>query len=137
MSSEPELFSTDENDITFTINKEALEKFRIAAAKAFGATLVKRVQGDVIPSLGPKNFEGEAMERLTALNLPLTKLAIQEQCDLLFSEFTKNSENTVVYNEGTNLLEVNKHVVEGEYGSLFWPASKTLSRTAEDLSQQG
>ena len=127
-----DMFKNKPEDKKAIFNEDAMKEFKKHLLKSFAYTLKTRVLSDVLPSLGPKNFEGEAINYLRKKNIPLTEKVIKEFSTTILQEFRKNIDDMVVYDEETNMLTISPFIAAFEYGDMYRPILKTLSRAIEE-----
>lgn len=123
---------TDNSDVgEITLNEKAVESFKADLLKTLMLELKDQVTQAVIPSLGPKNFEGEAIEYLRLSALPLTDLEIEKHSKAIFLEFTKNVDDLIVYDKDTNTLIVSPFIEACEFGDYYRPLLKLITKSIE------
>jgi hypothetical protein len=128
------------------INKEAMNSFQKDLQKQYALSIKQHVLQDAIPSLGPKNFEGEAIEFLRQNMLPITEKGLPEIKGIrpaipgvkelsltMLTTFVKNIDDMIVYDEEANLIVISPFIMSLEYGDFYRPILKTLTRSIEDL----
>lgn len=139
-------FSPDEkfNGSSFIINEEAMENFRVDLTKALVVSIKEQVIGNVIPSLGPKNFEGEAITYMKLKKIPISDngfpgipnvrdpiLGVKQYSAMIYKEFINNVDGMIIYNEADNVIELSPYIEAFEFGDYYKPVLKTITRAIE------
>lgn len=134
----------ESSDIVF--DSDALEQFKKELSKALVISIRDQVIGDVIPSLGPKNFLPEALEYMKQNEIPLSENGlpalkgvrdkaipgINQIAQDIFKSFVANVDDLVVYDEDTNLIVISPFIMALEYGDLYRPLLQTITRSVEN-----
>ena len=121
-----------------------MEDFTIDLTKLLINAIKEEILGDVIPSLGPQNFRGEAITYMKDNNIPLTELGIPGVKDvsadvlgikqysiLMLQGFIDNVDALIVYDEVENEILVSPIIMALEYGDFYRPVLKTITRAIE------
>ncbi|MCI4435821.1 MAG: hypothetical protein JHC33_03300 [Ignisphaera sp.] len=137
-------FIFDDKDSESTIDKEAQDSFEKDIIKAIMEELKDQVINMVIPSLGPKNFEGEAIQYMKAKLIPLTEnglaaipgvqdaqLGVKQYSQLILKEFIDNVDKMIVYDEQENTILISPFIDSLEYGDFYRPTLKTITKAIE------
>jgi hypothetical protein len=128
------------------VDEEAMAKFKKDLRRAYALAIKDKVIKDAIPSLGPKNFEGEAIDFLTKNKFPITEKGLPEikgirpaipglkqvQINIL-NEFIKHVDNMIFYDETDDMIYISPFITALEFGDFYRPILKTLTRAMEDL----
>jgi len=115
------------------IDDEALSQLKLTIAKAFADAIKNRVLSDAIPSMGPKNFEGEAIMYLRETKQPMNPKAVAAQSAILFQSFIKDADSMVSFDEESGQVCISPFINALEYGDYFRPILKTLTRAMNDV----
>jgi hypothetical protein len=128
------------------LDKEALALYEQAMVKAIMEALKDQVINMVIPSLGPKNFEGEAIQYMKGKLIPLTEnglaaipgvqdaqLGVKQYSQLILKEFIDNVKDMIVYDEATNCILISPFIDSLEYGDFYRPTLKTITKAIESV----
>lgn len=132
------------DDSKSIIDKEAQDSFEKDIVKAIMEELKDQVINMVIPSLGPKNFEGEAIQYMKAKLIPLTEngipeikgvqdavLGVKQYSRLMLKEFIDNVKDMIVYDEKENCILISPFIDSLEYGDFYRPTLKTITKAIE------
>jgi hypothetical protein len=141
-----EIILNDDNGEEVEVDKEALALYEQALVKAIMEALKDQVINMVIPSLGPKNFEGEAIQYMKGKLIPLTEnglaaipgvqdavLGVKQYSQLLLQEFIDNVKDMIVYDEATNRILISPFIDSLEYGDFYRPTLKTITKAIESV----
>ena len=113
-------------------NEESVEEFEKQLALQYIRSLKDIILDEVMPSAGPKNFEGEAINYLRQNNLPLTEVSIKEVSENIFKVFLKSTDEMVEYDEKTKTIFISSRILQDlEYGNFYWPALLTFSHALD------
>lgn len=126
------------------LDKDAQQLFEKDLIKSIIFEIKDQVINMVIPSLGPKNFEGEAIQYMKSNLIPLTEnglpeikgiqeaqLGIKQYSQLMLKEFITNVNDMIVYDEKTNTIIISPFIDALEYGDFYRPTLKTLTKAIE------
>jgi hypothetical protein len=106
--------------------------------------LKDQVLSNVIPSLGPQNFRGEAITYMKQNEIPLTELGIpgvkgvsedilgvKQYSQLMYKSFIANVDALIVYDEAENVIMLSPFIDALEFGDFYRPVLKTITRSIE------
>ena len=138
-------FETNKNDDNKSkIDKESQASFEVDIVKAIMEELKDQVINMVIPSLGPQNFEGEAIQYMKAKLIPLTEnglaaipgvqeavLGVKQYSRLMLKEFIDNVDKMITYDEKENVIVISPFIDSLEYGDFYRPTLKTITKAIE------
>ena len=131
--------------IQITINEDNMSELKSACLRVITMSIKDQVIHTVIPSLGPKNFEGEALNYMKDNKIPITEEGFPEipnvreaipgikqiSMEILLA-FIKNIDDLVVFDENTKTIQLSPIINSFEYGDYFRPALKTITRAIEN-----
>lgn len=142
-------FSPDKkfnDDQEFEINDEEMKLFKAELIKVVIEEIKNQVIRSVIPSIGPQNFEGEAITYMKQNGIPLTEnglpeipgvrdtvLGIKQYSRLMLKEFVDNVDDMIIYNEEENDIVLSPFIIALEYGDFYRPILKTITRSIEQV----
>lgn len=128
----------------FEINEETMKSFETELTKMLMNSIKEEILQDVIPSLGPQNFRGEAITYMKQNNIPLTELGIpgvkgvnepvfgiKQYSILMLKGFIDNVDALVIYDEKENEMLISPFIMALEYGDFYRPVLKTITRAIE------
>ena len=138
-------FETNKNDDNKSkVDKESQASFEVDIIKAIMEELKDQVINMVIPSLGPQNFEGEAIQYMKAKLIPLTEnglaeipgvqeavLGVKQYSRLMLKEFIDNVDKMITYDEKENVIVISPFIDSLEYGDFYRPTLKTITKAIE------
>ena len=96
----------------------------------------KRLVDDVIGTLTPQNFMGEAAEYLQDHSEEINDIAMLECATRILSEFKENLDDLLIYDETTHKILISQSVADFEYGTYYKPLLKLITKSLE-LSLKG
>ena len=141
-----EFFPDDKfnNAQTLEFDEEALEKYRKSLVMNLMIELKKEVINNVIPSLGPLNFRGEAINYMKQEQIPITEagipgikgvsediLGIKQYSQLMLKSFVDNVDSMIIYDEESNCILISPFIEAFEFGDLYRPILRTITRSIE------
>lgn len=141
-----EFFPDDKfnNAQTLEFDEEALEKYRKSLVMNLMIELKKEVINNVIPSLGPLNFRGEAITYMKQKQIPITEagipgikgvsediLGIKQYSQLMLKSFVDNVDSMIIYDEESNCILISPFIEAFEFGDLYRPILRTITRSIE------
>ena len=115
----------------FEVDDEAMKEFTTGLTKILIQSIKEEVLSDVIPSLGPQNFRGEAVTYMKQNNIPLSDIGIRQYSVSMLQGFTDNIDALIVYDEKENEILVSPFIMAYEYGDFYRPVLKTITRAIE------
>jgi hypothetical protein len=121
----------DDQDSKLEINEKVLDEFNVELTKATAEQIKDQVRYNVIPSLGPKNFIGEALEYLKENAIPITDESVTKYSISIFTEFVNNIDELIQYDEASNRIIISPFITALEYGDLYRPVLKTITRAID------
>lgn len=125
-------FDNDNEEDNFTINEEVLESLKISLTHVLLNSIKDQVLNIVIPSLSPKNFEGEALTYIQLKKLPATKENIILYSDIIYTAFIDNVNSFIQYDEASQSILLSPYINAFEYGDLYRPVLKTITKAIEN-----
>ena len=129
-------FTAQDGSDDFKWNKDVLDNFKEDLLGILMTELKDSVVHNVLPSLGPKNFEGEAIEYLRQQNLPITDKNIKDCANAILADLMKNIDDLIVYDEDSQTLEISPFIDAMEFGDFYRPVLKIITRAAEQAFEQ-
>ena len=111
--------------------ESSLEKYKAGLVLILMSELKKEVIQNVIPSLGPLNFRGEAITYMQQRQIPLNEVDIKKFSEKMLAVFVKNVDDMIIYDEKTNSLLLSPFIEACEYGDFYRPILRTITRSIE------
>lgn len=140
-------FKPDErenNNTKFELGEEALAGLQVSLTKVLVEALKDQILSNVIPSLGPQNFRGEAITYMKQNGIPLTELGIpgvkgvsedvlgvKQYSQLMYKSFITNVDSLITYDESENVIMISPFIDALEFGDFYRPVLKTITRSIE------
>ncbi|MCI4435892.1 MAG: hypothetical protein JHC33_03670 [Ignisphaera sp.] len=115
-------------------DKDQISEFKSAFGRASADSINEHIRRDIIPSLGPKNFQSRAIKQLEEQGIPLTNLAVSQMVATLMKNFVK-SDSWARYNSETGDIEMDQIAWDCEYGTTEAPVLKTVTRSIADVTE--
>ena len=119
------------NSQIFEFDEDAIEKYRKGLVITLMVELKKEVMNNVIPSLGPLNFRGEAITYMQQRQIPLNEADIKRFSEKMLTVFVQNVDNMIIYDEKTNSLLLSPFIEACEHGDFYRPILRTITRSIE------
>ena len=122
----------DDKNSNFIFDEDVIDNFKKEILNRISEELKRNVLEVVIPSLGPKNFEGEAITYLQQTGLPITKESIKQYSNIMLKSFIDNIDDMIIYDEEKNMLIISPFIEAFEYGDFYRPVLKTITHALEE-----
>ena len=119
----------DSGDIK--LDEEAIKQYEKDLLKVLQLGIKEQVISAVIPSLGPQNFEGEAIEFMRTNGIPLVESEIKRYSRVILKEFVDNVDDMISYDEQEDKLIVSPFIIALEFGDFYRPLLKTITRAVD------
>jgi hypothetical protein len=146
----PVNFEKDSSDEPFEVDDEVMLSLSIGLTNVLVGSIKEQVLNQVIPSLGPQNFRGEAINFMKDNNIiPITEkgipavpnvskeiLGIKQYSELMYIAFKKDVNDLIIYDEKTNSILISPIIDAFEYGDFYRPLLKTITRSIEDAFRE-
>jgi hypothetical protein len=140
-------FTPDEKenrDAKFELGEDAMAEISVSLTKVLVEAIKDQVLNQVIPSLGPSNFRGEAITYMKQNEIPITEtgipgvkgvsediLGVKQYSQLMFKSFISNVDALIVYDEQENVILISPFIEALEFGDFYRPVLKTITRSIE------
>ena len=121
----------DDQESELVLNEKALDEFKVELTRATAEQIKDQVKYNVIPSLGPKNFIGEALEYMKENTIQVTDESVTNYSTLIFTQFVNNIDDLIQYDEASNRIIISPFITALEYGDLYRPVLKTITRAID------
>lgn len=128
------MFKLDGKSEGLVINKEVELNLRDDLAIIMASAIKDRIVNQILATLSPKNFMGEALDYLNDHSLEQTEVMKLQYATLMLEDFKKNI-NSLIYVDANHKIIINQSIADFEYGTYFKPAIKILTKSLEISSE--
>ena len=125
------MFNHDEANDSIVINEEILSKLNDDMLNIVMSSIKDRMVKEVISSLDPRNLYGEASEYLRGHSIPEDDTVLAQYAEKALSELKENIDYLIRIDSTTNKIVINQCIAEFEFGSLYKPILKIITKTVE------